>query len=194
MSTMPVDLVLEGGLNVRLRPTGPLDELRFDHIVSNMSEESRYFRFFSGAKKIPAHIIHGLADSDGHRHIAWGAVNRDAPGEPFIAAAHAIRTPNELDEAELAMGVLDAFHAQGLSRMLIACVALCCREEGIITLGAETLSENRRANALFKALGGHVIGTTPPTMRWQFHLGEVISMLRAMEKPPGLREVFRVNG
>ena len=194
MCAAPVDIVLESGLNVRLRPAGPMDAMRFDHIVSNMSEESRYLRFFTGARKIPAHIIRALADADGHRHIAWGAVNREAPGEPFIAAAHAIRTPNELEEAELALGVLDDYHAQGLSRMLIACVALCCRDEGIITLGAETLAENRKANGLFKALGGHVIETTPPTMRWQFHLGETISILRAMEKPRGLREVFRANG
>ncbi len=126
--------------------------------------------------------------------LPWGAVDKNAPGQPFIAAAHAIRTTNELEEGELAMGVLDAYHAQGLSRMLIACVALCCHAEGIITLEAETLPENRKANSLFKALGGHVIRPMPPTTMWQFHVGELISVLRAMETPRGLREVFRING
>ena len=194
MGNTPVDIVLSNGLEVRLRPAGPDDESRFEHIVANMSEESRYLRFFSGVKQIPKTIIHALADADGHRHIAWAASLRNVRGEPFIAAAHAIRTRNELEEAELAMGVLDAFHAQGLSRMLIACVALCCREEGIITLEAETLPENRKANSLFKALGGHVIRPMPPTTVWQFHVGELIGILRAMETPKGLREVFRVNG
>ena len=194
MCDKPVDITLESGLEVTLRPAGPADEPRFAYLVENMSAESRYLRFFSGVRHIPQSIIHQLADADGHRHIAWGAVDRNAPGQPFIAAAHAIRTRNELEEAELAMGVLDAYHAQGLSRMLIACVALCCRAEGIITLEAETLPENRKANNLFRALGGHVIRPMPPTTMWQFHVGELISVLRAMESPRGLREVFRVNG
>lgn len=194
MCNTPVDIVLDSGLEVTLRPAGPSDEPRFAHIVENMSPQSRYLRFFSGAQRIPRSIIHALADADGHRHIAWGAVDRNAPGQPFIAAAHAIRTSNALEEAELAMGVLDAYHAQGLSRMLIACVALCCQAEGIITLEAETLPENRKANNLFRALGGHVIRPMPPTTMWQFHVGELISILRAMERPRGLREVFRING
>ncbi len=194
MPIKPVDIVLSNGVEVILRPAGPADEPRFEHIVANMSEESRYLRFFSGAKVIPKSIIHALADADGHRHIAWAAALKNEPGQPFIAAAHAIRTTNELEEGELAMGVLDAYHAQGLSRMLIACVALCCHAEGIITLEAETLPENRKANNLFKALGGHVIRPMPPTTMWQFHVGELISVLRAMDSPRGLREVFRING
>jgi GNAT superfamily N-acetyltransferase len=194
MCNSPVEIVLDDGLEVILRPATLADESRFEQLVANMSAESRYLRFFSGVKEIPKSIIHGLADADGHRHIAWGAVDKNAPGQPFIAAAHAIRTTNELEEGELAMGVLDAYHAQGLSRMLIACVALCCHAEGIITLEAETLPENRKANSLFKALGGHVIRPMPPTTMWQFHVGELISVLRAMESPRGLREVFRING
>ncbi|MCA8903009.1 MAG: hypothetical protein KDA53_17360 [Hyphomonas sp.] len=194
MCTQPVQITLKDGLEVELRPAGPADEARFEYIVTNMSEESRYLRFFSGVRKIPKSIIHALADADGHRHIAWGAVDVKAPGRPFIAAAHAIRTRSELEEAELALGVLDAYHAQGLSRMLIACVALCCRAEGIVTLSAETLPENRKAAALFKGIGGRVVRSAPPTTLWQFHVGELISVLRAMEAPKGLREVFRVNG
>ncbi len=194
MCNQPVEVTLIDGTHAVLRPAGLQDEDRFAHIVANMSDESRYLRFFSGVREIPAAIIHMLADADGHRHIAWGAVAVDLPGEPFIAAAHAYRNAKDPARAELALGVLDAYHAQGLSRMLIACVALCCRDEGVIALEAETLAENRKANGLFKSLGGHVIRPGPPTTLWQFHVGELISVLRAMETPQGLRQVFRVNG
>ena len=149
MCMTPVPIRLESGLDVLLRPAGLDDEPRFAHIVANMSAESRYLRFFSGAREIPQAIIHMLADADGERHIAWGAVDVDAPGQPFIAAAHAIRSPSDPTKAELALGVLDAYHAQGLSRMLIACLVLCCRAKGIIELDAETLPENRKAASLF---------------------------------------------
>lgn len=190
----PVPIRLEGGLEVLLRPSGPADEPRFAHLVSNMSAESRYLRFFSGAQEIPRSIIHMLADADVNRHIAWGAVDIHAPGEPFIAAAHIIRSGEDPTQAELALGVLDAYQAQGLSRMLIACLALCCRAKGIIALVAETLPENRKAARLFTAIGGKVIRPMPPTTLWEFHVGEMLSLLRAMESPRGLREVFRVNG
>lgn len=191
MNGEPVHVELKDGMKILLRPAGLEDEARFAHIVENMSPEARYLRFFSGAKKIPETIIHMLADADGHRHIAWAAVDLDSPGEPFIAAAHAIRSRSET-EAELALGMLDAYQGQGLSRMLIALIALSCREEGVISLEAETLAENRRANNLFRTLGGHVIRSSPPTTLWQFHVGELIATLRAMERPRGLRQIFRV--
>ena len=46
MPIKPVDIVLSNGVEVILRPAGPEDEPRFEHIVANMSEESRYLRFF----------------------------------------------------------------------------------------------------------------------------------------------------
>ena len=194
MCNQPVYVTLNDGAHAVLRPADIQDEARFAHLVGNMSDQSRYLRFFSGVRQIPQTIIHMLADADGHRHIAWGAAEVDAPGHPFIAAAHVFRDREDPTKGELAMGVLDAHHSQGLSRMLIACLALCCRDEGVIALEAETLSENRKANNLFRDIGGHVVRTGPPTMLWKFHVGEVISLLRAMESPRGLREVFRVNG
>ncbi|MEZ5998821.1 MAG: GNAT family N-acetyltransferase [Hyphomonas sp.] len=193
MPTSPVETQLQDGTGILLRPVGPADEPRFAEIVAKMSPESRYLRFFTGIAKIPERIIHQLADADGDRHIAWGALDLTAPGQPLLGAAHAIRM-EEGYSAELAMGVLDAYQAQGISRMLIACIALQCHDQGIIMLEAETLPENRKANSLFKALGGRVTSPMPPTTTWQFHVGELISVLRAMETPKGLRDVFRVNG
>ena len=100
MPIKPVDIVLSNGVEVILRPAGPEDEPRFEHIVANMSEESRYLRFFSGVKVIPKPIIHALADADGHRHIAWAAALKNEPGQPFIAAAHAIIDRVEADLLE----------------------------------------------------------------------------------------------
>ena len=91
------------------------------------------------------------------------------------------------------LGVLDQYQAHGLSRLLIASVALSCRARGIITLEAETLPENRKANSLFKALGGKVIRPMPPTTLWEFDVAQLIETLRTMERPEGLRKVFAVN-
>ena len=142
---------------------------------------------------MPDAVVRSLADADGHKHIAWGILDEGEDGAPLMAAAHAIRSEEGSDRAELALGVLDQYQAHGLSRLLIASVALSCRARGITTLEAETLPENRKANSLFKALGGKVIRPMPPTTLWEFDVAQLIETLRTMERPEGLRKVFAVN-
>lgn len=194
MSDVPLEVSLDTGQKVLLRPVGLDDEARFDQIFRSMSPQSRYLRFFSGANPVPEAVVHSLADADGDRHIAWGILNLDEDGMPLMAAAHAIREDTGSPRAELALGVLDPYHAHGLSRLLIASVALSSREKGITKLEAETLPENNKANGLFKALGGKVIRPLPPTTVWEFDVTELIDRLKHMEKPEGLRDVFRTNG
>lgn len=194
MSDVPLEVSLDTGQKVLLRPVGLDDEARFDQIFRSMSPQSRYLRFFSGANPVPEAVVHSLADADGDRHIAWGILNLDEDGMPLMAAAHAIREDTGSPRAELALGVLDQYHAHGLSRLLIASVALSCREKGITKLEAETLPENNKANGLFKALGGKVIRPLPPTTVWEFDVTDLIDRLKHMEKPEGLQDVFRTNG
>ncbi|WP_291078921.1 GNAT family N-acetyltransferase [Hyphomonas sp.] len=193
MCNTPLQVSLDIGHDVLLRPVGLEDEPRFRKIFEQMSPESRYLRFFSGANPVPDAVVHTLADADGDRHIAWGILNSNAEGQPLMAAAHAIRSEPGSSRAELALGVLDQYQAHGLSRLLIASVALSCRACGITTLEAETLPENRKANHLFKALGGKVIRPMPPTTLWEFDVAQLIETLRTMDRPEGLRKVFAVN-
>ena len=194
MCNAPLQVSLDTGQDVLLRPVGLEDEARFQQIFRSMSPESRYLRFFSGASTVPDAVVHKLADADGDLHIAWGILNTGEDGTPLMAAAHAIRQQEGSSRAELALGVLDQYQAHGLSRLLIASVALSCRARGITTLEAETLPENRKANGLFKALGGKVIRPMPPTTVWEFDVEELIDRLQGMEKPEGLRAVFSTNG
>jgi len=194
MCNAPLQVSLDTGQDVLLRPVGLEDESRFQQIFRSMSPESRYLRFFSGASTVPDAVVHMLADADGDLHIAWGILNSGEDGTPLMAAAHAIRQEEGSPRAELALGVLDQYQAHGLSRLLIASVALSCRARGITTLEAETLPENRKANGLFKALGGKVIRPMPPTTVWEFDVDELIDRLQGMEKPEGLRAVFSTNG
>ena len=193
MCNAPLQVSLDTGHDVLLRPVGIDDESKFQQIFRAMSPESRYLRFFSGANPVPDAVVRSLADADGHKHIAWGILDEGEDGAPLMAAAHAIRSEEGSDRAELALGVLDQYQAHGLSRLLIASVALSCRARGIITLEAETLPENRKANSLFKALGGKVIRPMPPTTLWEFDVAQLIETLRTMERPEGLRKVFAVN-
>ena len=194
MCNAPLHVSLDTGHEILLRPVGLDDEPRFQQIFRSMSPESRYLSFFSGANPVPDAVVHSLANADGKAHIAWGILDASEDDTPLMAAAHAIRAEPDSKRAELALGVLDQYQAHGLSRLLISSVALSGRAQGITTLEAETLPENRKANSLFKALGGKVIRPLPPTTVWEFEVDDLIDQLKHMEKPEGLRAVFSTNG
>ena len=193
MCNAPLQVSLDTGQDVLLRPVNLADKPRFEQIFQSMSPQSRYLRFFSGAGAVPDAVVRQLANADGNLHIAWGILDEAREGGPLMAAAHAIRQDEGSSRAELALGVLDQYQALGLSRLLIASVALSCRARGITTLEAETLPENKKANGLFKALGGKVIRPMPPTTVWEFDVEQLIETLRTMERPEGLQKVFSVN-
>ena len=104
MCNAPLQVSLDTGHDVLLRPVGIEDESKFQQIFRAMSPESRYLRFFSGANPVPDAVVRSLADADGHKHIAWGILDEGEDGTPLMAAAHAIRSEEGSDRAELAAG------------------------------------------------------------------------------------------
>ncbi len=153
MSERTVSLRLKSGEPVLLRPIGPQDATRLREGIAQLSDHSRYLRFFTGARTMPQAVLDRLVDVDGHRHIAWGALDLSRPGLPAIGAGHAIRKQGTT-EAELALAVLDAYHGKGVARLLLAAVIADSLDAGITRLTAETLSENTAARQLFRAMGG----------------------------------------
>lgn len=158
---------LKDETEICLRPITKCDKELLRRGVSELSDRSRYLRFFTGAKTVPEAILDRLVEVDARNHIAWGAIDVSQHPPQAIAAAHAIRV-GETDTMEIALAVLDDYQSRGVARVLLLEVANACEENGVSSLTAETLAENRGARRLFKALGGTANYSSGPVTRFVF--------------------------
>lgn len=180
---------LKDGTRVKLRPIDTRDRKRLLAGIDSLSERSRQMRFFSAAKRLPDSVLDRLVDTDGVHHIAWGALDRQEGGGRAIGAAHAMRE-DEGPVAELAFGIVDDYHGQGLARLLITAVMHDCRAAGITTLMADTLAENRNAARLLRHLGGFCCEATDGVYTFRIDVADSLRMMRDLGHPPGLADVF----
>jgi RimJ/RimL family protein N-acetyltransferase len=170
---------LDSGEPVQLRPIGRDDSDRMKAGIAALSDHSRYLRFFNGSQTLPDHVIERLCDADGWKHIAWGAIDLDAPGQPAIGAVHAIRR-GTTSEAELALAVLDAWHGKGLARLLLTAVLTDARAAGITRLTAETMAENRASRQLLRSLGGLSVHREGTVVSYRFDIDTALQKLEPL--------------
>lgn len=180
---------LRNGRPVRLRPLRRDDRPQLVEGIENLSERSRYLRFFTAARKLPPHVIDKLVDVDEHNHIAWGAMDEAGEHPRALGVVHAMRSENA-PTAELAFGILDEVHSQGLARMLIAAVVHDCARAGIRTLRADTLSENRNAARLLRHIGGYCCEAEGGIYSFMLNVADCEARLRQFSLPQGLHDVY----
>lgn len=190
MKRLIVETVLRNGTPVCLRTIRPSDEDRIRAGIAQLSDRSRYLRFFSAFRDAPPAIVRRLSAVDGHDHIGWGAIRTDLDEPLPIGAAHAIRSSERHDQAELAVALLDEYHGQGLARMLIAAVLLDCAEEGIHRLEMQTLAENQSAQRLVTSLGAEKSPALDSVDHYALEVQTAIRSLNDTRQPQGVRDVL----
>jgi GNAT superfamily N-acetyltransferase len=189
-----IETVLSDGRPVCLRTIRPSDETRIRDGINEMSDRSRYLRFFSAFRSPPESIVKQLSAVDGHDHIGWGAILLDGDECPPIAAAHAIRSKDVPSHGELAIAVLDDYHGLGLARMLIAAVLLDCIDEDLHALDMQMLSENRAAHNLVTFLGAKRAPALDSVSHYVLDVREALQILRSDHASEGLMAVFAARG
>lgn len=185
-----IETILSDGRPVCLRTIRPSDEANIRNGIAEMSERSRYLRFFSAFRAPPESIVKRLSAVDGHDHIGWGAILLDGQDHPPIAAAHAIRSEELPWHGELAIAVLDEYHGLGLARMLIAAVLLDCVEEDLPVLEMQMLAENRAAQNLVTYLGAKRSAALDSVSHYWLDVRVALDLLAADENSAGLAAVF----
>lgn len=189
MMKREIQTVTRDGQPISFRPLCRADRDQLAQTIENFSDHSRYMRFFTGAKHLPDHVIDKLVDVDNSHHIGWGAFEESNGEVRTIGGCHAMRS-DDRPEAELAFGVLDEFHGQGVARMLIAAVVHDSARMGITTLFADTLSENRNAARLLRLMGGYCCEAEDGVYTFRVDVREAERRLRQMTMLQGLRDVF----
>ncbi|MEU3983098.1 GNAT family N-acetyltransferase [Streptomyces sp. NPDC026672] len=150
------DVVLRDGGTARVRPITADDADRLVSFYEQVSDESKYFRFFAPYPRLSAKDVHrfthhdfvdrvGLAATIGGEFIATVRYDRiGADGMPASAPA---------DEAEVAFLVQDAHQGRGVASALLEHIAAVARERGIRRFAAEVLPANTKMIKVFTDAG-----------------------------------------
>ncbi|MFE5188454.1 GNAT family N-acetyltransferase [Streptomyces sp. NPDC056628] len=150
------DVVLRDGGTARIRPITVDDAERLVSFYEQVSDESKYYRFFAPYPRLSAKDVHrfthhdfvdrvGLAATVGGEFIATVRYDRiGADGTPASAPA---------DEAEVAFLVQDAHQGRGVASALLEHIAAVARERGIRRFAAEVLPGNTKMIKVFTDAG-----------------------------------------
>ncbi|WP_369146969.1 GNAT family N-acetyltransferase [Streptomyces sp. R44] len=150
------DVVLRDGGTARIRPITADDADRLVSFYEQVSDESKYYRFFAPYPRLSAKDVHrfthhdfvdrvGLAATVGGEFIATVRYDRiNAQGLPASAPA---------DEAEVAFLVQDAHQGRGVASALLEHIAAVARERDIRRFAAEVLPANTKMIKVFTDAG-----------------------------------------
>lgn len=141
------DVVLHDGSTVRLRPVRPGDQGLLQGLFERLGDESRAFRFFSGAVDLERAAI-VLADVD-YEHRYGLIATRGAEGN---VVGHGLYV-GDGERAEVAFAVDEEMQGRGLGTILLAHLAEVADEQGIPTFVAEVLPQNHRMIDVFRQSG-----------------------------------------
>lgn len=186
-----IESVLKDGTHVCLRTIRPSDEERIRAGIAELSDRSRYLRFFSAFRDPPPAIVKRLSAVDGHDHIGWGAIRTDLEEPHAIGAAHAIRSADLSLRGELAVALLDEYHGLGLARMLIAAVLVDCALEGIEQLEMQMIAENQPASRLVTSLGAQRKPALDSAEHYELDVSTAIATLSDPGQPRCVQDVFK---
>ncbi|MFJ2830227.1 GNAT family N-acetyltransferase [Streptomyces sp. NPDC087263] len=150
------DVVLRDGGTARIRPITVDDADRLVNFYEQVSDESKYYRFFAPYPRLSAKDVRrfthhdfvdrvGLAATVGGDFIATVRYDRiNADGRPASAPA---------DEAEVAFLVQDAHQGRGVASALLEHIAAVARERDIRRFAAEVLPANNKMIKVFTDAG-----------------------------------------
>ncbi|MFJ9409411.1 GNAT family N-acetyltransferase [Streptomyces sp. NPDC101393] len=151
------DVVLRDGGTARIRPIAPDDAERLTSFYEQVSDESKYYRFFAPYPRLSDRDVHRFTHHDYVDRVGLAAI----VGGEFIATVRYDRINDqglpakdpEDDQAEVAFLVQDAHQGRGVASALLEHVAAVARERGIRRFAAEVLPANTKMIKVFTDAG-----------------------------------------
>ncbi len=132
-------VVLRDGSTLTVRPITAEDEAQLALFFTNLSLESRVFRFFAAVANADASVKR-MVDVDYRRR--YGIVALAGAGHEIVG--HAMYVSIDRTKAELALAVADEFQGRGLGTILLGQLAEAAAEAGFDVLEAVVRPENHR--------------------------------------------------
>ncbi|MCX4904871.1 bifunctional GNAT family N-acetyltransferase/acetate--CoA ligase family protein [Streptomyces sp. NBC_00878] len=150
------DVVLRDGGTARIRPITADDADRLVSFYEQVSDESKYYRFFAPYPRLSAKDVHRFTHHDFVDRVGLAAT----VGGEFIATvrydrinADGLPSSSPADEAEVAFLVQDAHQGRGVASALLEHIAAVARERDIRRFAAEVLPANTKMIKVFTDAG-----------------------------------------
>jgi acetyl coenzyme A synthetase (ADP forming)-like protein len=138
------DIVLRDGSTLHVRPATPEDEPRLREFLASLSEQSRWFRYFSAGVNLDR-AARSAATPDGLSLLAVRGPEGTVVGHGTYVGTGRV--------AEIAFAVADAWQGHGIATVLLAHLAHAASSAGVETFRAVVLPENRRMLEVFRDSG-----------------------------------------
>lgn len=125
------------------------DRAALDRGFAELSERSRYLRFFSPIRQLPPDLLDRLSNVDRTNRVAVVAFPLDDP-DHLVGVVRFFRDIDQPSEAEVSLTVLDDYQGVGLaSAMYDSCVSIAL-EQGINVFTGYVLAENQPMLRFFR--------------------------------------------
>lgn len=147
------DVLLRDGRTAHIRPIRPEDADLLVDFYARVSDESKYYRFFSPMPVLSARDVKRFTQVDHVRRVAFVLLLQ---GRMIAVGRYDADPKTEEPEAEVAFLVEDEHHGRGIAQLLLEHLAQAGRERGIETFHAEVLPDNNRMIQTFRDAGYHV--------------------------------------
>jgi GNAT superfamily N-acetyltransferase len=164
------DVRIRDGTSIRVRPIAPTDKRALADGFTQLSDESRYRRFFAPLNRLSTTDLRYLTEIDHHDHEALIAF--DPGSEQTIGVARFVRS-DDPTVAEVAVTVADDWQGRGVATALLEQLVSRAREEGIECFLALILEDNEAAVQLFQHLS---VGDPEPKRSASGHLELLIEL------------------
>ncbi|WP_183093961.1 bifunctional acetate--CoA ligase family protein/GNAT family N-acetyltransferase [Nocardioides stalactiti] len=144
------DVLLRDGRTAHIRPISADDEALMVEFYSRVSDESKYYRFFSPMPKLSERDVRRFTHVDHHARVALVMI---LGGQMIAVGRFDVVGPQE---AEVAFLVEDQHQGRGIAQLLLEHLAQAGRERGVERFTAEVLPDNQRMIQTFRDAGYRV--------------------------------------
>jgi acetyltransferase len=172
------------GRRVTVRPIRADDFERDADFVRKLSEDSRYQRFMTAVRELPADKLRSFTDVDQLRHVALVAtLERD--GATAIVGVVRYIVDASGTNCEFAVAVADDWHGTGLAGILMVGLMGIARRRGLLTMEGFVLATNARMLKFARQLGFRTApgGADHETVRLVCRLQEPAQEVTAARPP-----------
>lgn len=136
------------GRSIALRTIRPSDREAVLAFHARLSDESRYFRYFTAHRKLRDAELRHYTEVDGRAHAGIGAWLGD------LLVGHALYDRlGDPDEAEVALEVDDPYQGLGVGTAMLEELAHMALAAGVRRFVAHVLPTNQRMLEVFRNLG-----------------------------------------
>jgi GNAT superfamily N-acetyltransferase len=184
---------LPNGTSVLLRPITADDKDALQHGFEQLSDQSRYRRFFSSLGHLSERQLAYFTEIDYVDHFAWVALAGETADASGIGVARYIRLKDDPSAADIAVAVLDDYQGQGVGSLLLEALVVVARANGIKRFVGHVLADNEPMKALLRSFGAELTRDEPGVYAIDLALPETIEDLRAMPMWDLLRGAARLG-